>query len=180
MRDAAGDAPGDKEPDAKLAADEPTADERPPAQRLGRSSPMVRRKRWSGRGRWLVPLAAFLVGLVVGAGALAATAYLVTDGRDPAGSDRSAAGETTAGPATGESGSAEPAAPAAGAERGITIPQACVDAVDDARRGLELLERGLRELRELDATGMQQVTDAAGRLQPVLQENVQTCRAELG
>lgn len=117
------------------------------------SPPPVEADGHNGVAPWIVPVVAFLVGLVLGGVLIGVTR----------GSHDNASATVTPTP------TASPSPTASSASITLTVPADCLKAGDLARQGLTLADQAVTAVRDLDAKKAQ---DIVGRLR-VLREQVQ-------
>lgn len=139
-----------------------------PGRSAGRDSLTTPIAGVSGPGRvrrsslyWLLPVLAFLGGLVIGGGVIAAA--------DLGSSDQPAAAAPTPGATPGGTDSGSGATT-------ITIPAACADGLDRADTAAQAARDGLAGITQLDPTAVRQALERLQTLQPQIRDLAARCR----
>ncbi|HEY6744341.1 MAG TPA: hypothetical protein VI357_01355 [Mycobacteriales bacterium] len=125
-------------------------------------------RRGAGGGRtlyWLLPVLAFLGGLLLGGGIIAAT-------------DIGSSDQTAAGPA--EPARPGPTTSTSPGDRTITVPASCADGLDKADAALQAARDGIDALGDLDGTAARQALDRLVTLRPEITDLADRCRAAAG
>lgn len=116
---------------------------------------------------WLLPVLTFLVGCVLG-GAVMAAGSFGGDDTDVAAPSVSASPGDDASPTPSPDGVA------------VRVPQACLDAADQAATVSSQAEDAVAAVRDLDARRLQEVVDSFQRLEPEVQRLADECRETAG
>ena len=94
---------------------------------------------------WLLPAATFLVGLVIGFAVWGAA-----DDDGDGGSQAQGTPPVTDSPATGDGN---------GQTATVTVPQSCLDAIEESEQSLDLLEEAVQAIGDLDAGRLQEIVN---------------------
>ncbi len=94
---------------------------------------------------WLLPAATFLVGLVIGFAVWGAGGD-----DDDGGSQAQGTPPVTDSPATGDGN---------GQTATVTVPQSCLDAIEESEQSLDLIEEAVQAIGDLDAGRLQEIVD---------------------
>jgi len=94
---------------------------------------------------WLLPAATFLVGLVIGFAVWGAA-----DDDGDGGSQAQGTPSVTDSPVTGDDN---------GQTATVTVPQSCLDAIEESEQSLDLLEEAVQAIGDLDAGRLQEIVD---------------------
>ena len=94
---------------------------------------------------WLLPAATFLVGLVIGFAVWGAA-----DDDGDGGSQAQGTPSVTDSPVTGDDN---------GRTATVTVPQSCLDAIEESEQSLNLLEEAVQAIGDLDAALLQEIVD---------------------
>ena len=140
------------------------AGQQPPAQQQKTDPPPRLREGRHGSGTtrnlyWLLPVLAFLLGVLLGGGVIAAA--------DIGSSDEPAAAATP---------SPAPAAEASG-DRTVTVPASCADGLDRADAAIKAARDGVAAVGNLDTAALQRALDRLQTLQPQVTDLAAKCRA---
>jgi hypothetical protein len=127
-----------------------------------------------GRGRhrglyWLLPVLAFLGGLLLGGSVIAAAG--LGSGDEPAASATEPAGAPTPEPSTTAGGSST------SGDRTVTIPASCVEGLDKAETAIQRAREGVDAIGGLDSERLQQSLDRLLTLQREITDLAATCRS---
>jgi len=94
---------------------------------------------------WLLPAATFLVGLVIGFAVWGAA-----DDDGDGGSQAQGTPSVTDSPVTGDDN---------GRTATVTVPQSCLDAIEESEQSLDLLEEAVQAIGDLDAGRLQEIVN---------------------
>ena len=118
---------------------------------------------------WLLPVLAFLGGLLLGGSVIAAAGLGSAD--EPAASATEPAGARTPAPSSTSGGSST------SGDRTVTIPASCVEGLDKAEAAMQRAREGVDALGDLDSTRVQQALDQLLTLQREITDLAATCRS---
>lgn len=116
---------------------------------------------------WLLPGLTFLVGCLLGGAVIAAGAF-GGDGTDVAAPSVSASPGDDASPEPSPDGVA------------VRVPQACLDAADQAATVSSQAQDAVAAVRDLDARRLQEIVDSFQQLEPEVQRLADECRERAG
>lgn len=116
---------------------------------------------------WLLPVLTFLVGCLLGGAVIAAGAF---------GGDDTDLATPTASPSPGDDASPEPSPDGVA----VRVPQACLDAADQAATVTSQAQDAVAAVRDLNARRLQEIVDSFQQLEPEVQRLADECRETAG
>ncbi|MDQ4039049.1 MAG: hypothetical protein M3313_12055 [Actinomycetota bacterium] len=112
---------------------------------------------------WLLPAATFLIGLLIGFAVWGAGGN-----GDDAGGEAGAAPTATLSPNADDDD---------GGTATVTVPQSCLDAIEESEQSLDLLEEAVQAIGELDAGRLEEIVDELQGVSERIRELGDECRA---
>ncbi len=146
----------------KDASDRTTGNNRPAGSGAG---PPPTDRRGLGTLTWLLPAATFLIGLLIGFAVWGAGG----NGGD-AGGEAGTAPSATLSPGADDEDN--------GGTATVTVPQSCLDAIDESEQSLDLLDEAVQAIGELDAGRLEEIVDELQGVSERIRELGDECRAD--
>ncbi len=115
---------------------------------------------------WWIPAAAFVVGLALGGGVIAATM---------SGGDTGSAGSSPSASASSGAPTAT-ASPSTPADATLTLPGECLQVAEDSQKALDLVNDAVAAARDLDASALSDVVRELQSSQDTISKQAAECR----